>query len=276
MPPPDSAPPDPIRTVFDRETTLTYMRDHQGSLVRFLRRPLGATLEDAEDAVSEVFADLLAAASAGAPLGADTSPIEYLRSMAKTQYLMDKRHRKDKAGPPQAAGETADPSQRQPESILIGQEQLQKVRERWNRLSDKERELLTIVDQEGLALGEAAQRMGLAYKDASITYERAHRQLEEELGRNWSTYILPAQAGAHKPRTREGLLRIVEKLPPEYRGVVGLTLGQGLDEREVARRLGLGPDDCRRRVDNGLGHLMKMSGMTMDEIRASLERRLGG
>lgn len=272
MPPSDSAPPDPAGTVFDRETTLRYFYSHQDALIRYLQKPLGATVETAEDVVAEMFHRFLEAVAKNSPYVATASPNEYLRAAAENELNHVRRRKRRAKGAP---GERIDSSQRRPESILIAREKLEKVRARWNLLPEKERTLLTRVDEEGLSLKDAADRMGLAYKDATTTYERAHRELEAELGKNWSTFILPADGDTYKPRTREGMLRVMGDLPPEYRDVLRLSLVEGVPETEAAADLRLSLETFRQRLESGRGHLLKTSGMTMDEIQASLRKKLG-
>jgi RNA polymerase sigma factor (sigma-70 family) len=258
--------------VFDRETILRHFDAHQDALVRYLINPLGADLDTAEDIVSALFAKLLDAAAVGNPFVATESPLEYLRTMAANGMGMLRRKTRREAGMP---SDRLDSSQRQAPSILIAREKLQKVRDRWNALSEKERTLLTLVDHESLPLTEAAARMSLAYKDASTTYERAHRELEAELGKNWSTFILPASGDTYKPRTREGMLKVIGNLPPEYREILRLSLAEGLDADSAARRLTLSPVVFRERLETGRSHLLKKSGMTMDEILSALRKPLG-
>jgi RNA polymerase sigma factor (sigma-70 family) len=271
MPSSDSAPSEPARTVFDRETTLEQFSLSQAALIRYLQKPLGATAADAEDVVAELFHNLLEAAAAGTPFVAIANPNEYLRTMAENGLNMMRRRKRavDEPSPLYI-----DPSQRRGESILVAREKLEKVRARWNQLSEKERTLLTLVDEEGLGIKEAGARMGLENKDATTTYERAHRELEEELGKNWSTFILRATGDTYKPRTREGMLRLMGNLPREYREVLGLSLVEGLPEGEAARRLNLPSETLQRTLESGLRHLLNMSGMTMDEIQAALRNSL--
>ena len=262
--------------VLDREKSRGLYDRYWRSLVRYLVDKLEADHNSAEDAVSDVLAQIMEDADKGTPHVVTKDTASYLRVLVKNQYLQADRKKKPiGVKEHQTLDDNSDESQRRAPSILIAREMLDKVRARLEALSEKERQLLTLVDQEGLEIQAAADRLGLKRTDAWTTYSRAHRALEEELGKNWSTYILPADGDTYKPRTREGLLKKVDELPPEYREVLHLSLGEGLDEAGIVLRLQLSAAVAKERSARGLEYLQKKTGMSIDEIQAALRKKLG-
>jgi RNA polymerase sigma factor (sigma-70 family) len=259
-------------TALDAERIGQFYLEHRQPIVNHLVHRQGADLSTAQDVVSDMFAQMLRAAASGSPAVITGSIFSYLLKAAVNDF---KNLKSSPAHEIAESRDREDPSQRRAPSILVSQEVLGKVRARWDALPEKERTLLKLVDQDGLEIREVAKQMGLAYEVAAKTYQRAHRALEEELGKNWSTYILPAGSGSYKPLTREGMLRRIDQLPKEYREVVRPILSDGLSEQVLVSRLQLSPGAVRDRHETGLQHLMKMTGMSMDEIRAALRSPLG-
>jgi RNA polymerase sigma factor (sigma-70 family) len=262
--------------VLDRERSRALYDQYWRSLVGYLVEKLGADHNSAEDAVSDVLAKIMEDADKGTPQIVTKDTATYLRVSVKNQYRHEDRKKKPiGVKEHQTLDDNSDKSQRRAPSILIAREMLDKVRARLDALPETERKLLTLVDQDGLEIQEAAVQLGLKSNDAWAVYSRAHRALEEELGKNWSTYILPADSNTYKPRTREGLLKKVEELPPEYRESLRLSLGEGLGEDGLAERLHLSPAATKDLVAKGLAHLQKKTGMEMEEIQAVLRKKLG-
>jgi RNA polymerase sigma factor (sigma-70 family) len=247
--------------------------EHCQSTVHYLVHRQGADQSTAQDVVSDMFERMLRAAAEGAPVMTTGSIDSFIITSAVNDLNKLRARLRQQISD---SSDGVDPSQRSAPSILVAQEVLDKVRARWDALSEKEKTLLTLVDQDGLEIREAAKQLGLPYEVAYKTYQRAHRDLEEELGKHWSTYILPATSGAYKPQTREGMLKRIDELPREYRDVVRAILADGLEERDLAARLKLSPGTVRDRCETGLGYLMKKTGMSMDEIRTALQKPLGG
>lgn len=261
-------------TVLDSERLTAIFNDHQEDILNFLVGHHRAPIDLAEEALAATFAKLFEDALQGRPRFAETSALAYVKGAALNCLKNSLRASPLKEVPLHSSVEVGqDATQRRPVSIIQAKEKLDVVKAQWNALPLKERELLTHVDQEGLMLKEAAERMGLQYKDAASTYRRAHRALREELGRHWSTFILPIDE--YKPRGRAAVLRHIDGLPREYRDVLRAKHVEGLSDPMAAAKLDLSIGTYRDRLRRGEEHLEHKTGMTLPEILMALKNTSG-
>lgn len=257
---------------------------HTDALISFLTREHRISIDVAEEVTASVFAELLEAASTGAPrvVASDAKALPYLKEAVRRAAF---NFRSNLANQDQALGNEAmgagsdmvDPAQRRPLSIIDAEQKWRTAKTAWDRLPQRTRQLLTLVDFEDVPLAEAARTLGLEQREAYDLYEETHRDLARELGRTWSTFIVPApkdlSKGGYKPRTRRAALEHIDDLPKEQRDVLRATHVDELPEMDAARRLGLSPEGLRERLQRANELLSQKTGCTVDEIRAALANR---
>jgi RNA polymerase sigma factor (sigma-70 family) len=243
-------------------------------LIQFLLGAYKVEPDLAEDIVQSAYARLAGLLDQGKIIRA-SDPEAFFKKSVKNLLLnyFERSARHDV--PLDAALDPRDRSQRQPISTIEAREKLAKAERSWSELSDPERKLLTLIDQDGHSLKEAAARLELPYKAAATAYQRAHKKLRLELGRHWSTFILPADGDHYAPRGRKAMLAEIDGLPREHRELLQARLVEALPEDAAAARLDLGPKELPTRFEHALLLLERKTGLGREEIRRALEKTRG-
>lgn len=230
-----------------------------------------------EDAVADVFTELTTKAQEGAPLTIEKDPFQYLVGAV--------RHRIGRKGidpDPVARAESEDgdlsgydvlrdPAQRRPLSIILCAEALAVTQKALAELSDDERQIVELVQAEGLNLKEVAERLGLSHDVARKAHARAKKKLDDARGRYSSTFIQEADSYTYKPRTRRGAIQAIELLPKEHSEILNQRYVLGRSEKEAAKALGISPEGYAARLAHAEELFQKKYGMGLpDELEAAL------
>ncbi len=245
----------------------TYVED----LSRVLKHEFHLQRQDAEDVLANLFGELFAKHASGQPvhIGAHDNPRDFLYRMLKNDAIDKKRWFKAHPGA-EASPDIVAQGVPSPLSQIVGQEQISEALKAFDALPEKERALLTLVDQEQVSLRDAARRVELPYKTAADLYARVHRKLQAALGRRWSTYIVPADDRTYKPRTRRGVLGHIDELPLDYRAALLAKYVEGSPDADIAVRLGVSREAFAARLKTAETHLEKKTGLSMAEIVTAL------
>lgn len=257
---------------FDRDFIVEVADRYSADFLKYLENEFKLSPADAEELVADLFGDLFARHADGRPaqIGVDDDPRHYLFGLLRNNAVNRKTWRK--RHPLVAEPEKFNELARGPLSTIVGKEQLEVALAALKDLPEQDLRLLTLVDQEGLELWDAARQLKLNRKTASTMYNRAHRKLRVALGQHWSTYIVPAGSDSYKPRTRDAVAEHVMELPKDYREILLERHLAGVDEVAAARKLGLSAAAFAERLAAAESHLETKTGLSMAEILAILAR----
>ena len=233
--------------------------------------------EVVEDAVADVFTELTTKAQAGTPLTIEKEPFQYL--VGAVRHRIGRKgidpdpvaRAESEDGDPSGYAVLRDPAQRRPLSIVIGAEALEVTQRALAELDDAERQIVELVQAEGLNLREAALRLGITHDAARKAQARAMKKLGDARGRYSSTFIEEADSYTYKPRTRRGAIQAIELLPKEHRDMLHERYVLGRSEKDAARGLGLSPEAYAARLAHAEELFKKKYGMNLpDELEAAL------
>jgi RNA polymerase sigma factor (sigma-70 family) len=257
------APETPGGKILDQAAAGALYETHAVKLTRTLAQIFPDWASNVDDAVADVFAHILKRCSAGGTFRIDKDEWQWLmRAGRRRMVFLGKREAARSAGQLDSSYDPIDPGQRQPGSIVLGEEALRKAQASFAALSNLERQIVKLKDEEGLDLRDVASQMGVSYESARKSYQRAKATLEAYRGQYSSTFITPAGKGMHKPGSRKAALEEIGLLPKEASDVLQARYVQGEGDREAARRLDLSVEAYLRRLRHAEELLLIKCGLT--------------
>jgi RNA polymerase sigma factor (sigma-70 family) len=256
----------------DRLVGEIYLR-HSGDVMRFVKKELGLSQEDAEDLVPLVFLKLTRRFREGNP---PATPLNWLFEVARNEglHLIRKEERDADFASLGADGipsDVVDRSQRRPESKLMSAEVKAITREALLGLPEPSRRVV-MLHLDGASCPEIAKALGIPEDRAERICLDAERSVQDRLGQALSSLVREADSRDYTPRTRAKMLEALEMLGRRYAEILRLRHEEGLDLRRVAARLGTTQEQLDRDLKRAHELLHRRFKLTPEGLEAILRK----